>query len=245
MRLNQTIAIEKDAKAAAQSVIDKSKAYLKKAPLFFGYLKTYQPRNEEDDDLPTPPEAHKVQLTVHDVLKKVGQALGDGLNLTATKDFANCEAKSDVVVGDIMILAAVPVTHLLYLEKVLLQWEELVKMTPVLDASIDWVNDESQGLKRSKEPKVTLRTKKVRKHVIVHAPTDHHPAITDSIDEDVAIGQYTQQIFSGAITAPEKDSLIEKVALLRAAVKMAREEANTMKVERQNVAEPVIDFLLN
>jgi len=54
-------------------------------------------------------------------------------DIVATQDWANCQAVADVVVDDQVILAQVPFTHLLFLEKQLLDIQTLVEKLPVLD----------------------------------------------------------------------------------------------------------------
>jgi hypothetical protein len=230
MKLNQVIAIEKDAKAQSNSALDTTQNLFKKSPLFTGYIKQYQ--SFDDEARAEQPETGRVQHTVENLLRDVRKSMTKSLNLTATKDFSNCDARADVTIKDQTIVSNVPATHLLYLEKVLTRWKDFILSIPTLDASVDWVKDDAQGLMKIKEPKKSHRMKKTRKHTIVHPPTPQHPAITDHIDEDVAIGEFTLTL------------LLDRVSELHASVKTAREEANTLTVSQGDVADRVFDYLL-
>jgi hypothetical protein len=67
------------------------------------------------------------------------------LDLAATQDFANTEAKASVVVDGQTILTDVPVPYLLFLEKQLQDVKTFVLSLPVLSIDKDWQRNLAKG----------------------------------------------------------------------------------------------------
>lgn len=226
-KLNQIIAIEKNVKS--QALADLTAAYqkLQKGSLLAGISRVYSPKDEDGEVLP--PEFTKVQVVVADTLRQTAKVWAEMYNVVGTKDDANQQAVSDVVVDGKTILSAVPVTFLLFLEKELVGLHTLVKSLPILDPSEDWTWDEKQGVYVN-QPTTTTRSKKVPK-VLEKAPaTDKHPAQVDVYTEDVTIGTWKTIKFSGAMPATDVAKLVARVEKLQRAVKFARESANSLDV---------------
>jgi len=239
-KLNQIIAVEKGTKSRTQRELNDAYQRLQKPALLSGISRTYQPNDDEGEVLP--PESTRVQVRAEDVLREVGAALSRLFDVVATKDWANCRARADVVVDGSTILSDVPVTYLLFLEKQLAELQNLVGRLPVLDAAETWVFDESSDVWRT-EPVRTTRTKKVPRAHVLYEATDRHPAQVETYTEDVIVGTWTKVSFSGALPARRINELRERVEKLTAAVKYAREEANGIDVEEQRVGEAVFRYL--
>ncbi|QKG18976.1 hypothetical protein [Actinomadura verrucosospora] len=239
-KLNQIIAVEKGAKSRAQREIAEIGQRLQKTALLSGISRTYQPLDDDGESLP--PESTRVQVTAEGTLKEVATALTRLFDITATKDWANCDARADVVVDGRTVLEQVPVAHLLFLEKQLTELAGLVDRLPVLDTAEAWTFDESADVWRT-EPVRTTRTKKIpRAHVLYEATTEH-PAQVETYTEDVIVGTWTRTAFSGALPARRVNELRERVAKLQAAIKFAREEANGAEVTDRKVGEAVFGYL--
>ena len=81
-----------------------------------------------------------------EIPRKISDRLVELFDVTAQKDWANCSAKADVAIGDTIIVADVPVTYLLFLEKQLVSLQTLLGKTPTLDAAEDWTYDTAAGV---------------------------------------------------------------------------------------------------
>ena len=103
-----------------------------------------------------------------------------------------------------------------------------------MDINEDWKPDVNSNLYKT-EPIETHRTKKVPKVLIRYEATDKHPAQTEVYNEDVIIGYWNTEKLSGAIPIPDKEKLLKKVEKLIKAVKMARETANSIEVEKKHI----------
>lgn len=240
MKLNQVIAIEKGTKGRSLQDLTEAHHNLQKTTLLSGIARTYRPKDEEGD--PLPPESTRVQVRAEDVIRTTSETLTKLFDVVATKDWANCDAKADVVVDGTILLAQVPATYLLFLEKQLVDLYTFVKKLPVLDASESWVFDPSADCWAT-EPVSTLKTKKIPRNHVKAAATDKHPAQVEVYYEDIAIGNWRTVKFSGALPARRVNELVDRVEKLQEAVKFAREEANNRDVTEQKVGASVFHYL--
>lgn len=231
-RLNQIIAVEKGVKSRSFQELTEAHHVLQKPTMLSGISRTYRPKDEEGEQLP--PESTRVQVKAEEIIQQTSKILTDLFDVTATKDWANCKARADVVVEGKTLLAQVPVTYLLFLEKELVDMHTFVKKLPVLDASDSWTFDPSAD-SYATEPMQTVRTKKIPRNHVKAEATEHHPAQVEVYYEDVAVGYWRTVKFSGALPARRVNELLERVERLQQAVKFAREEANNLEVEDQKV----------
>ncbi|MGW3153756.1 DUF7873 family protein [Streptomyces sp. NPDC001089] len=241
-RLSQVVAVEKPIKADAYAALSAAHHQVQKQPLLAGISRTYRPRDEEGE--PLPPESTRVQLRAVDAISDVMQELGRFYDVTATRDWANCAARADVVVGGTTLLADVPVPFLLFLEKQLQALKTFVEKLPVLDPAEEWMWDQETGTWRTPAYE-SHRSKKVpRNHVLAEA-TPQHKAQVEIIYEDVPVGIWTTIKYSGALPASHVRALQDRVQALRDAVKKAREEANATEIAQKRVSAPLLNYLFS
>jgi len=239
-RLNQIIAVEKSVKGQSFQDLTEAHHQLQKPTLLAGIARTYRPKDEEGEELP--PESTRVQLKAEEVIRQVTASLTKLFDVTATKDWTNCNAKADVVVDGRTLLTQVPATYLLFLEKQLVDLHTFVKKLPTLDAAETWNYDQSADAFAT-EPVQTLRTKKVPRNHVKAEATDKHPAQVDVYYEDITVGYWRTVKFSGALPARRVNEMLARVERLQEAVKFAREEANNHEAEEQKVAEPIFSYI--
>ena len=240
MKLNQVIAIEKGTKGRALQEITEAHHLLQKPAILSGIARTYRPKDEEGEQLP--PESTRVQVRSEEIIQKTSEVLTKLFDVVATKDWANCEAKADVVVDGNVLLSQVPATYLLFLEKQLLDIHTFVKKLPVLDASETWVFDASADCWAT-EPVQTTKTKKIPGNHVKAEATEKHPAQVEVYYEDVIVGNWRTVKFSGALPAKRINELLARVERLQESVKFAREEANDQEVKEQKLGEKVFQYL--
>lgn len=239
-KLNQIIAVEKGVKSKSYAELTEAHHAVQKAALLSGIARTYQPKDEEGEQLP--PESTRVQVRAEEVLRDIAATLTKLFDVTAAKDATNCKAKADVVVDDQTLLTDVPVSYLLFLEKQLTDLHTFIRKLPVLDAAESWTFNESADC-WSTDPVRTIRTKKVPRNHVKAEATEKHPAQVEVYYEDIAIGYWTTVKFSGALPAKRVSQIVERVEKLQQAVKFAREEANGTEVVDRKVGEKVFGYL--
>jgi hypothetical protein len=241
-KLNQIIAVQAGKKTHAKETLTEAYHQLKKPELLAGLVRTYQPRDEGGE--PQPDERKMVQVKVNDLINRATRDLTEMFDVVATQDWANCAARADVVVEGRKVLENVPVTHLLFLEKQLVDLRTFIEALSVLDAAEEWDYKPEVDCFVSR-PSRTNRTKKVPKNHIKYEATREHPAQVEMYMEDVWVGTWTTTKFSGAIPVATKNAMLERVRKLADAVKTAREEANAVEVRPQKVGAAVLGFVFD
>jgi hypothetical protein len=239
-QLNQVLAIVKGRKTVLNAEISELHHATQKPPLVNGHHKVFIPKEEDGETFPD--DVHHVQHRTKEVIEQVSERLAQVLDVTATRDWANCQARADVVLDGETFLEQVPVTYLIFLEKELHDQHTFVQKMVELDPGEVWQLDANSGLFRS-EPVKTHKTKKLQRAIVKYDATEHHPAQTEMITDDVVIGHWTTTKFSGAIPRPTKKALLERISRLEDAVKFARVQANSMEAPEQKIGRKVLDFI--
>src|SRR5687767_9819141 len=203
-KLNQIVAIEKAAKADANRAITDVYHQVQKPDRFAGIARTYEPLHEDGEKLP--PESTRVQLRAEDLLATdIRTAWTRLLDLVATKDAANSQAKADIKVGEVVIARDVPVTYLIWLEKQLVEMATVIGKLPALDNAFVWAQDSNGDWATAVTQ--TVKTKKVPRNHVKAEATDKHPAQVEMYFEDIAVGTWSTIRSSGAMPASRQREL--------------------------------------
>jgi hypothetical protein len=244
MKLNQVIAIANGEKSRKEKVLSKIYQKLQKHELFMGITRKYQPLEEsaEGSVEKLPEERKLVQLTVESAISEAIVVLKDTINIIATQDIGNQTAKANVVIDGDTILKDVPATHLIYLEKQLIDIHTFVSKFPILDPSEKWEYSPDSSCYKS-EVRETARTKRIQKPIVKYAATEHHPAQTELITEDKIVGNWETIFLSGAIKKEDKDKFLHRILEFSKAVKIAREAANCADVTMSTIGDDVLDYI--
>lgn len=222
-KLSQVVAVEKPTKTRVERFITDINKLLQKSDFFSGFNRSYVPIKDDDERMP--PENKVVQNNVTTLLPQVITAMTDLWNVSATRDWANCQAKADIEVDGQVVLKDVPATFLLFLEKQLNDLHTLIGNVPVLDSAEIWTRDDNDMTYKA-ESRQTAKTKKVPKVVVLHPPTDKHPAQTQLVTDDIIVGHWFTTNTSGAMPMTRKVKILERIEKMQKAVKYARENAN-------------------
>jgi hypothetical protein len=239
-RLNQIIAVVAGKKTRAEKALTEAYHVLQKPTLFEGLARTYVCRTENGET--KPPEKKSPQHTVKSLYDKVEGDLIELFDGVATQDYANCQARADVVVGDRLLVASAPVSYLLFLEKRLVELANFIDKIPLRDGAEDWSFQPESGLFVTPLTRKQV-TAKVQEALVLYPADSVHPAQTQLITKDVVVGHWDERRFSGALSTSERDRLLARVRDLSDAVKSAREEANNIEVERQRVGSAIMNYV--
>jgi len=240
-RLSQIIAVEKQVKSRVNSEGAELHKLNQKPDLFSGMTRTYERKSEDGEELPS--EQKLVQYRAQENLANWAHMWAELLDVVATKDWGNVKARANLVVNGEVLVQEAPVTYLIWLEKQLEDFRTFVDNLPVLDPSKAWRFDSATGLNIT-EPVRTARHKKVPRVLVKVEATEHHPAQAEIVHDDVLVGYWSQLFTSGALPDPRRRQLLQRVDALRKAVKEAREEANSLKVEAVEVGTAISRWLL-
>lgn len=240
-KLHQIIAVEKGVKQRVEKNITAIYQEMSKTSLFEGLAKAYEKKDEAGEDFPD--EKQLVQRNAAEMMVEIASQCTELWDIVAQKDQANCIAKADVVVDGAVLLQQIPATHLLFLEKQLVDMQTAIEKLPVLDAAYAWTADPASGNFKSEVVKTT-KMKKVQKPLVLYPHSEQHPAQTQLVTEDVQAGTWNTVKYSGAVTMQRKKELSKRIRELIKAVKYAREEANSVEVPKAQVGKALFDYLL-
>jgi hypothetical protein len=239
-KLNQIVAVVAGKKTRVEKEFGELNKILQKADLFHGIARQYQPVDEDGEELPS--ERKDPQKSAKAIIRQARTILTDIIDAVATQEYGNCTAKADVKVDGETILKQVPVTVLLYLAKQLDDLHTFVGNIPVLDPSDRWTYNAQDGTYITDEIK-TIRTKKVQKPIVLYDATEKHPAQTQLITEDITAGHWKTRKYATTLAATERQQIVDRIVKLQDAVKIAREEANSIPVDDQTIASAVLKFI--
>ena len=239
-RLHQILAVEKDIRRTAKTRETQAHRDLQTPQLMIGITRSYRPINDEDDTLPD--ESTLVQVRSWDLIRDVQADIERMFDLVATKDFANTEAKADIVVDNQVLVTGVPATYLLWLEKELTDLHTFITKLPVLDPSQVWEYDAQRSVYAT-QPVETHRTTKIPTVLLKAEATDKHPAQTEVYNRDVTVGFWSTTRLSGALPSDVVRALEDRVDDVRMAVREARTRANEIEVNQQHIAGNLLDYI--
>lgn len=240
-KLHELLAVEPDLRGAAEKILNEHAAtFTKKHGLFLGQVRTYQPADDQGEELPE--EIQHLNTTVEEEMEYVRKIVARYWDAVAQKETANTEAKADIVVEDEIFLKNVPATLLLALEGKLKQLRECYQQLPTLPPTDDWKFDTDVGHFKTR-PITTKRTKKIMKNHVLANATDKHPAQVQVYTEDETVGHWQTVKHCGMLPPIRKAAILERIDNLQRAVKQARRRANSCEVKPVEVADKLFSYI--
>jgi hypothetical protein len=240
-KLNQINALVTGRKSETEKAVTDVYKLIQKDGLFAGFDRTYKPNDEEQGER-LPAESQKVQQKTASLVDVARAKWIELWDLTLTQDTGNQQAKADVIVDGVTLLKDVPVTNLLFLEKQINDVETFISKLPTPDPAEEWSHDPAIGLLRSK-PAQSIRTKKEPTRFEKAPATKEHPAQVEILYIDTPVGVWQKVLYSGCIPVDEKNAMLERVRKLKDAIKVAREQANLLEVERKKCGEALLTYV--
>jgi hypothetical protein len=212
-----------------------------------GLNRTFTADDEETRLLNKNADEYKaVALTVMSQLAEDAAVTAKALDWALTQDVANCSAKADVIVNGDALLAQVPISHLLHLEKSFSEYKAVILAAlPTLDPTKDWgeARDPVKKLWRSRPEKTAAMIKR-DEPVTLHPGTDKHPPQAVLAPREKHIGEWEHVIWSGAVSEEEKRQLLARADTLIAALKEAIAVANQTPASKLAEGGKLFGFLL-
>ncbi len=247
-QLHEILAVESDAeKTASENLSAIKDQFTSKGHLFVGVEKRLEMYDEKDKYMEKGfKEKQEVTLTVTDVLNDVSSHLIRHIDILAQKERTNQNAREDVTLPNgKTIIKDIPATMLLGLERWIKRWKTLYLAIPTRQSGLQWNPDKSIGknIFMLAEPEKKHKTKNRTFHKVVYEATKEHAAQIHEWTEDVPVGQYITNHWSGMISQAQKTDLIERIDMLLSAVKKARMRANTQEVAKIEIGKKLINFI--
>ena len=246
-KLHALLAVYENLKGQATKVRGELAGTFKgKRSLFEGRRKTFT-SNEEANTVPVTEDQQEIQSTVKKEIEWIQPYLARFYDAAYQIDVANTEAKADIETEDgVVLIAGVPTTTLLQLEKRVQELREFIEAIPTLNAEKSFQPDPEKGDGYYKAREIVkTRTKKTKKALVLYPHSDKHPAQTQLIDEDVPIGTILEQEWSALLTPALKAGLLDRAEILYRAVTRARSKANEQEIDVRDkkIGKTLLDFV--
>lgn len=244
--LNQVIAVLKGVKSRHASRCNEIHHQLQTPDVLTGQARSYQPRNEGDPVYPG--EDKHVQVKAADHLHEMAELTTEMFDAEAALDYANCNAKANVVVDGKTVVENAPATYLIFLEKQLTDLHTTLVKCAVRDPSKVWTADPANRLHKALAIQ-TFKTTKVEVPLMLSAAVPGTngspglPAQVKTTTKDIVEGTWTTTPMSGAISEADKKQYLDRIQRLIDAVKVAREQANMVDAPAQAVGKRILDFI--
>lgn len=233
---HELLAVEGQLKGQAEKArTDLKNTFQKKEHLFKEKRVTYRPLGEGGETKVE--EQSDIQTTVMDELSWIASIWSPALDVAFQVAEVNTQARADVTLDNGKILLAdVPTTALLELEKRAVEMQELIASIPTLDPAKGFKPDESRprGIYKANEVE-KQRTKKTFVPLVLAQATVEHPAQVKEGYEDRVVGSVLEQEWSSLLTPKTKGEMLERVEELRRALKTARQRANDIEVPKDKL----------
>ena len=250
--LHELLAVEQEVKANAErvraSLID---TFRSKQSHFTGMRRTFRPFSVDEASGEAGGERLEAQTqlakTVAEELDAALREVGRSIDLGLRLDEANTRARADIVIDGEVLVADVPATFLLQLERRLRELRAVFKEVPCYDPVRVWSVDPTADSKHvlRAEPVVTIRKQRTRKYNVMVEATPEHPAQVDIVEVDQPIGEIRSHDWTGMLSPGKKGALLDQLDRLLAAVKQARSRANTVGIDSERkMASTINAFLL-
>lgn len=233
-KLHELLAVESTVTEAAVKLLGETNAKFNKHTEFFiGTTRSLKrlADSPEDKAIEVANRASKeLATTVPDTLAYIAPFLNKALNVKLQKHLTNQAACADILLGERVIMSAVPVDFLLDLEKQIPQLRAMFAAMPTLDPSKKWVV-ERDGVHKLAEPAESSQTLTTMVPVVLAPATDKHPAQVKEASKVIVVGTFQDMTFSGAATSQQKADVLALCDELLVAVKQARMRANSVGVQ--------------
>ena len=247
--LHALLSVEPELKGEFDKIIIEAKKTFKdKQGHFDGYHRTLKMKDATREQEEKAGEEHKEMVTtVPKKLEYTGQAFKAYVDAILQKELTNQQANADLVIDGTVVLAKAPATFLLALENKLKFYRAMCDDLPTWAPGISWVADpdEGDGIYRAEHPDTALKTEQIIKPQVLYEATDKHPAQVDKLSEQVPVGLFIKQKWTGAISPKQKSNLLSKVDMIIREVKQARMKANETQIVDGHVADTLFKIIMS
>ncbi len=245
-KLHEVIAVEPGKKGFAEKISNETQGVFGKPEFFQEWVRTLkmdEPGHPEDGII----DRQAMTTTVPQKLNWLSAAMVPYLDVVYQKETTNGYAKADLVVRGKILIKDAPATFLLGLETKLIRLREIFDAIPTHGAGVHWVSDPDFRFKtvvRSEFDEIKTKTRKIISPFILVQATDKHPAQVEKLSEDVVVGRFYLQRWSGCLSPAAKADLLGRVDELIDAAKRARMQANEVEANTVIPGQILLDFIL-
>jgi len=246
--LHALLAVEPELKGEFDKILAEAKKTFKdKSGHFDAHHRTLKMKDDARVQEEVGNEEHKAMVTtVPKKLEYTGNSFKAYVDSVLQKETTNQQACADLVVDGEVMLKSAPATFLLGLENKLKFYRSMCEDAPTWAPGIEWVADANagEGVYKAKYPETALKTEQIIKPQVLYPATDKHPAQVDKLSEQIPVGMFTKNRWTGTISPAQKSKLLGTVDNIIREVKQARMKANETPIVGGNVGEKLFNKIL-
>lgn len=243
-KLHETLAVENELQNVAKKMLAESERTMGKESLFMGQVRTL---NMFDQSLERENTTERKELTttVDENLNFLFPHLARYWDCVAQKDATNQEAIADVIIDGKSILKGVSATTLLGLETKLAELRKVLMVIPTLAPGVAWEVDSQAeaGVYKTEYPEKTFKSEKDVQFKTAAKATKEHPEQVAQLPTTTNVGAYETIKQSGMYSPLSKARILDRLDVIRNAIKQARMRANNVDVVKASVGTTILGFL--
>lgn len=251
-KLHELLAVEADVRGEYNRVLEETKnTFHKKPNLFSGMHRSLtmfdQDRKQEE---PAGEQHQKLEDTVPSKLEYTLKSVSRKIDHYLQKELTNQAAVADLTVDGFIFGgenkgSALPGTFLLGMETLLKEVREIIEAAPTLAPGIRWEPAPDQGdhVYRASHDEESLRTEKQLRWKEIAPATKEHKAQVETWKDDVPVGRYKLEKFSGMISSAQKSRLLARVDSLMQEVKKARQRSNMTECVSRKIGDEFVNYI--
>lgn len=252
-KLHELLAVEADIRGEYNRVLEETKVTFNKKPnLFSGMHRSLVMFEEDRKREESAGEQHqKIEDTVPSKLEYTLKTVSRKIDHYLQKESTNQVSVADIVIDGFIFGgdkkgSELPGTFLLGMETLLKEVREVIEASPTLAPGIRWETAPDQGpfVFRASHDEESLRTEKLLRWKETAPATKEHKAQVETWKDDVPVGKYKLEKFSGMISSAQKSKLLARVDTLLQETKKARQRANMTDCVKRTLGDEVMNYIL-
>lgn len=241
MKLHEVVAVEPDLKKKAEErEAEAVVTFTKKDAHFEGYRKVYTSATDDGENLPA--DIKQITETVDKKLDYVLSYVIKAVDMSATKEKTNTVAKADIVIDGTVVATGVPATVIINLENKMKRLRNLFAAIPTLDPTEVWKKKEDGTYETT--PVTQDRMVKYPEYITVAPATQQHAAQVKEVMKSRKEGVWETTKVASKITPLEKAGILHRLDVIVQALKQARERANDIDIEKLNIGQQLMTYIL-
>lgn len=243
-KLHETLAVETELGNIDKKLRAESIGTFKKESLFQGQIR-HLTMKADDQQHNNTVERQELTSTIDENLDYLFPHIAAHWDVVAQKDATNQKAVGDIVINGNTLIVGLASTTLLGLETKLSELRKVFEAIPTLAPGVSWIEDEQNrdGVYVTEHEEKSFKTEKDMQFKEASPATKEHPAQVAQLQTTTNVGEYAVTKWSGMYSPKRKAEVLDRLDVLRNAVKKARMRANNTEVVDMKIGETLLNFI--
>jgi len=244
-KLHETLAVEAELSNTDKKLRQESIKTFGKESLFLGQIR-HLVMFDDEQKFNNTTDRQELTSTVDENLEYLFPHIARHWDVVAQKDATNQSAKGDIVINGKTLFAGLSVTTLLGLETKLSELRKVFEAIPTLAPGILWVEDDQNrnGVYVTEHKENSFKTEKDMQFKEASPATKEHPAQVAQLQTTTNVGEYEVTKWSGMYSPKRKAEVLDRLDILRNAIKKARMRANNVDIVDVQIGDILLKYIM-